>query len=392
MLRSPRWNSPRRRPLADVQRAQHLSDYIKFAQTCQANPATDDTRWDNFARACFTLEGNPRPWSNQSDGPALQSLALLQAYRWVDDETRDTARDLIVANVDFLLSELPAGGQNPPSYRRPTTSPWEEESGSSFFARAVQLRCIQELKANTAGIPVPPGVEDAITWLTGALSRHWSAELGCYLSFEPPWKPDPDHNHDPYDPNSDIVLAALYGTIPAEDERHPFLEGKLLASASAIRATWTDAESTKYPINTAGANPGFGPLLGRYPSDYYDGDTNDPQTPGHPWSLCTSAFAELYYRVADDVAETSTVPSDSLATEFLKQAQTSSTDTADSVAHALCKAGDAMLRGLIFHSDDLQLGEQFDRETGFERSLANLTWSYASFLSAVRARPGWAPA
>jgi glucoamylase len=45
-----------------------------------------------------------------------------------------------------------------------------------------------------------------------------------------------------------------------------------------------------------------------------------------------------------------------------------------------------MLRGLIFHSDNLALSEQFDRDSGFERSLANLTWSYASFLSALRAR------
>ena len=41
---------------------------------------------------------------------------------------------------------------------------------------------------------------------------------------------------------------------------------------------------------------------------------------------------------------------------------------------------------LIFHSDRLELSEQFDRTTGFEKSVANLTWSYAAFLSAV-ARP-----
>ena len=34
------------------------------------------------------------------------------------------------------------------------------------------------------------------------------------------------------------------------------------------------------------------------------------------------------------------------------------------------------------------LSEQFDRTTGFEKSVANLTWSYAAYLSAVRARTG----
>jgi glucoamylase len=45
-----------------------------------------------------------------------------------------------------------------------------------------------------------------------------------------------------------------------------------------------------------------------------------------------------------------------------------------------------MLRALIYHSDNLELSEQFDRDSGFEKSVSNLTWSYAAFLSAVRAR------
>ena len=45
-----------------------------------------------------------------------------------------------------------------------------------------------------------------------------------------------------------------------------------------------------------------------------------------------------------------------------------------------------MLQAVIFHSDHLELSEQFDGTTGYEKSVANLTWSYASFLSAVRAR------
>ena len=39
-----------------------------------------------------------------------------------------------------------------------------------------------------------------------------------------------------------------------------------------------------------------------------------------------------------------------------------------------------------FHSDNLELSEQFDAATGYEKSVSNLSWSYASFLFAVRAR------
>jgi len=47
-----------------------------------------------------------------------------------------------------------------------------------------------------------------------------------------------------------------------------------------------------------------------------------------------------------------------------------------------------MLSAIIFHSDHLELSEQFDGTTGYEKSVSDLTWSYAAFLSAVRAKTG----
>jgi glucoamylase len=45
-----------------------------------------------------------------------------------------------------------------------------------------------------------------------------------------------------------------------------------------------------------------------------------------------------------------------------------------------------MLQAVVYHSDHFELSEQFDAVTGFEKSVSNLSWSYAAFLSAVRAR------
>jgi glucoamylase len=45
-----------------------------------------------------------------------------------------------------------------------------------------------------------------------------------------------------------------------------------------------------------------------------------------------------------------------------------------------------MLQAIVFHSDRLELSEQFDATTGYEKSVSNLSWGYASFLSAVRAK------
>ena len=47
-----------------------------------------------------------------------------------------------------------------------------------------------------------------------------------------------------------------------------------------------------------------------------------------------------------------------------------------------------MLRAVVYHSDHLELSEQFDGVSGYEKSVRDLTWSYAAFLSAERARTG----
>ena len=80
------------------------------------------------------------------------------------------------------------------------------------------------------------------------------------------------------------------------------------------------------------------------------------------------------------------VPFDDLSSAFFGQVGVGAgTAPADAVA-ALDQAGDAMLQAVIYHSDNLELSEQFDGTTGYEKSVHNLTWSYAAFLSAVRAK------
>src|SRR6516164_8571239 len=67
---------------------QPLIDYVTFARLCQDSPG-------DFDRASFYIHGTQRPWTNQSDGPALQTLALLTLYGQVDAATQATARSLI---------------------------------------------------------------------------------------------------------------------------------------------------------------------------------------------------------------------------------------------------------------------------------------------------------
>ena len=124
--------------------------------------------------------------------------------------------------------------------------------------------------------------------------------------------PVPTDYRAPYDPNIDIVQAAIYGAESVTDPR-------LLATAARLRDQWADPASKYfYPVNGADAALGLGPLLGRYPGDVYDGDT-DAQVGDHPWALTTANFAELYYRLAAQITASRTVAADSLSATFLSQ-------------------------------------------------------------------------
>jgi glucoamylase len=79
---------------------QPLTDYVQFAQTCQ-NAASSIGHFD---RASFLINGTPRNWTDQADGPALQTLAILRLYAQLDATTQATANAVIAAKtVSFLL-------------------------------------------------------------------------------------------------------------------------------------------------------------------------------------------------------------------------------------------------------------------------------------------------
>jgi glucoamylase len=335
---------------------QPLIDYVQFAQICQ-NSGGD------FDRAAFLINGTPRSWTDQTDGPALQTLAILQLFSQLDAPTQTVASAVIAANLNFLQT----------CYQDETYNLWEEEYGASFFARSVQLECFQAITANNLGIPVPGWLSTAAPWLENALESHWNGKY--YQSL----LPVPTDFRAPYDPNIDIVMAAIYGAVAVTDT-------KLLATAALLRSQWADSTSKYfYPINGADQQRGIGPLLGRYPGDVYDGDT-DAQVGDHPWAVSTANFAQLYYRLAKQITTAGTVPLDNLSANFFSQVGVDGSTTPAATAAALQSAGDQMLQAVVFHSDHLELSEQFDATSGYEKSVSNLSWSYASFLSAVRAK------
>lgn len=338
---------------------QALEDYVGFSSIIQA-----DQR--NIDLGCFKVDGTPRVWSKQSDGPALRIISLIEAWQKLSSNSQTNARTIIAKDLDFLLS----------IYQNKTTNLWEETFGYSFFTRAVQCKCFKEIfnKAESIGIRLTNGkrnsLRTAIDTLTTQIEDHWDDSekhyrsiLGCKSGSEGE------------DLNIDVVMASIYGDISC-------INPKMLSTASQMRENSVNS----YQINT---NSQLGPLIGRYPYDDYDGDTGDSVNEGHPWIPCTCNFAELYYMIAEIFNKDNSriaVVNDPLCSTFFNDIGISvGIEVAEAVTR-LRNAGDAMLWAVVFHSDHLELSEQFDRNNGYEKSVRNLTWSYASFISAVRAR------
>jgi glucoamylase len=346
---------------------QPLNDYVQFADLCYHN--AQPTK----GHACFTIAGKSRPWTEQNDGPALQSITILAAYDRLDDGMQKTAVGLVNANVAFLLDV----------YKKPTTNLWEEHVGYSFFARSAQLRCFEEVLATSvAGIDKPAGLQPAVDWIRQALAGHWDGSKYVSMMADPGDGAEPSPQHpvvDGYDPNIDIVQACIYGGVPITDTR-------MLATAAQLRSQWEEGGIAFYPINKADRELGLGPLFGRYPGDVYDGDTAHPILGGHPWALSTCNVAELHYALAAEIRSSGRIPLDELSGPFFAQSGIDGSAAAEDAAAALVATGDAMVRAVVYHSDHFELSEQYDGSTGYERSVHNLTWSYASYLSAMRAR------
>jgi glucoamylase len=341
-----------------------LARYVDFASTCQAS--------GNLGQAKYTPQGGATGAADESDGPALRVITILQGFADLDPAAQAVARNVIAADLNYILDN--------DRYQQPTVTLWEDTYGQSIFARAVQLRCLNRALAaeQKFNLDIPGNATAAVTWLGQQIPTHWSAPDQRYISVLGPQRlaGDPAAG---YDPAIDPILACLYGDgIPATDPG-------LLSTAAQVRAQWAAGGSDEYPINAADAARGIGPLIGRYLGDEYDGVTLTSDT-GHPWAVCSSGFAQLYYEVAAAVQNGAPVPDDPLAATFLEQVGVGAGDPPAQVSSALRAAGDSMLNAVVYHSNSLELSEQFDQGSGYERSVTNLTWSYAAFLLATGTR------
>jgi glucoamylase len=273
----------------------------------------------------------PRP---QNDGPPLRAIALLhwQAAAPLDGRVAAAVDALLRADLRFTLRH----------WREDCFDIWEEEKGLHYYTLRAAATALEGgsdwferhgERADAAACRV-----DASAILR-MLDSYWREDLQFYksrvLESNAPSAKELDIS---------VIFAAIHAGGGALS--HSVRDPRMHATLARLEALFEG----EYAINR-NRGVGRGPAMGRYAGDvYYSGGA---------YYFSTLAAAEFCFRAA---------------------AQLPGGDS-------WLARGDAYLETVrVFTPPNGDLSEQFDQRTGVQRSAQQLAWSYAAFISCIRAR------
>ncbi|KAK4986607.1 hypothetical protein LTR50_005217 [Elasticomyces elasticus] len=335
------------------------------------------------------------PWGRpQNDGPATAAITLMEfakdylntggSLATVKSKIYDSATYPLQAPV---IRDLLFVASN---WSSPSFDLWEEEEADHFYTRMVQRRAL------VTGATFAQQMGDAATSAT--LSNAAAAISATMSQF---WDPNRQlilYEYGPvlHDKNSYKDIAVVLGVIHgyAGDGVYSYTNDQVLVSALKISTSFLPIYRIAGVTSDASGQV-LGIPIGRYPEDVYNGTGFGL---GNPWYLCTAAMAEHFYRAASEYKSAGSIVVTSVSIPFFNyfapQAGVSagSTYKANSAAfkdiiQSLEGWADAFIRRIKYHTPaDGHLAEEFNKDTGVPQGAADLTWSYASLLTASFAR------
>lgn len=338
------------------------------------------------------------PWGRpQNDGPATSSITLMNfanAYlanngslsvvqQMIYDSTNNPTQAPVQKDLLFVAS----------NWSSPCFDIWEEESSYHFYNRLVYHKALL-MGANFSLLfndtTTSSTLSSAASAVAATLSEFWDPNRGLIL-----YEYGPVLNGKASFKDSAVILGVLHGY--AGDGLYSYSNDQVLATAYELSMSFLPI----YPIASVTANSDgsiLGIPIGRYPEDVYNG-TGTQTNGGNPWFLCTAALAELFYRASNELlAANSLTVSNTSAPFWAYYAPAANLTVGATYASnspqfqgsiaALEGWADAFVRRIQYHSagDGGHLTEEFNRDTGYEQGAADLTWSYASLLTAAFAR------
>jgi glucoamylase len=367
----------------------YLLNYVNFEAKAQKEVSREGEQ--TLGQPKYNMDATiwEGPWGRpQNDGPALRAITMIAIANQFRQEgndkfVRDTLLDMIRTDIDYVVVE----------WRHSTFGLWEEVNDQDhFFTKMVQRKALSaaaELLKKYADTERANSYLHEASQITDSLARHWNASVG-YLSETVNQQDNKGGGLD-----TSIIIGVLLGSLDNAKDPYAVNNDRVMSTVFHLR----NAFATLYRVNVL--YPSRVPLLGRYPSDVYDGNQF---VYGNPWILTTNALAQYYYALANVYVRLGKVAITKDNQLFFKQINpnwaekeevilsASNPDKFNAIVDGLVQEGDRTLATVRQYatcyadSSCMHFAEQVDRNSGQQTSAADLTWSYVSLLAALQAR------
>ncbi|KAF9779650.1 glucoamylase [Thelephora terrestris] len=316
----------------------------------------------------------------QRDSPALRATTfmLYANYLIANGNTTWVTKNLwpvIKLDLDYVQNY----------WNRTTFDLWEEIPSSSFWTTAVQHRALREgiaLAEDLDQMDVIPGYVDQANNLL-CFQQSFKNSAGGYFTA------NTGGGRSGIDSNT--ILASIHVFDPAAGCDAATFQPCSDVALSNLKV-YVDSFRSIYSINN-GIAGNAAVATGRYPEDVYYN--------GNPWYLSTFAVAEQLYDAVIVWEQQQVINVTSTSLLFFRQfisdvgsgSYPASTSTYSTLLAAIKNFADGfVLINAKYTPSDGGLSEQFTRDNGSPLSAKDLTWSYASALTAFAARDGFIPA
>ncbi|KAI9158456.1 Glucoamylase [Paramyrothecium foliicola] len=314
----------------------------------------------------------------QRDGPPLRAIALISYGNWLIQNGYSSTASQIIWPI--ARNDLNYVAQY---WNRTGFDLWEEVNGSSFFTIASSYRALVEGSAFAQALGQSGSVYSNIApQVLCFLQRFWVPSAG-YIDA------NINTNDGRTGKDANTILASIHTFDPAlgcDAATFQPCSDRALSNLKAV------VDSFRFYRINSGIPAGTAIAVGRYSEDVYYN--------GNPWYLNTLAVAEqLYDAVFVWKKEGAiTVTSQSLAffRDLVPGVAAGTYRTGSSTYTTILNAVSTYADGFVnvvatYVAPDGSLAEQFSKDDGRPLSANDLTWSYASFLTAVARRSGIVP-
>ncbi|TMW66050.1 hypothetical protein Poli38472_003815 [Pythium oligandrum] len=360
-------------------------DHATFTKTIQGK-----TTLTGLGEAKYNVDGTAfnDPWCRpQNDGPAVRASSFIRFANTYLANGGSLSRvvDLYNGTTGVIKPDLEYVSKNFNDANN--CDLWEEQRGQHFFTIAVQRRALHEgvefaKKVGDTGAAAYYATQAAALdakiltfWNSGAQSLQTTLNARLLDAALPLGVVHGDVGDGLFAPQDDRVLSTIYQ-----------LESGFISEYTLNQNVKVDASGL--PLSVA---------IGRYYGDVYDGSGS---TKGNPWYLTTAIVAETIYRAATAYVKAGSITVTALNQKLFNGAApaglglniptgTYAKDSANfkAIIQGLQSYGDKHIRRIKYHgSAGYHFNEQFNRDTGFAQGVTDLTWSYASMISASAAR------